>query len=320
MSISTYPSFPKTYDRIPHARRSSCVACWTALLLLPCALPAQGVHLNPVIAKLEAGEVAYGLSTQDLSLSYARQVARAPADFLYVDMEHSPMDFPALRMFLLAMGDKEMILRKGNVQPNVPLFARFAPPAHESEWVVKQALDLGLYGIIFNGVDIPEQAAFAVSTMRYPQLRDSRYPEPKGIRGSSAGNAAWAWGVSSAEYFQRADLWPLNPDGDLLAVMMIESVEGLQNLDAIASTPGVGALFPGSGGDLSRSLGVTRGSPELEGAFQQILAACIRHDVACAITANTGEDIARRVREGWRIIRTSVDAANVGRAILGDSP
>jgi len=69
---------------------------------------------------------------------------------------------------------------------------------------------------------------------------------------------------------------------------------------------------------LSRSMGVTQGSPELEEAFQQILAACNRHDVACAISASTGEDVARRVREGWRIIRTSVGGANEGRAILGD--
>ncbi len=318
MSSTIDPRFLSAIDWTARARGSLARSIWAMLLLLPGSLLAQeGVHLNPVIAKLEAGEIVYGLSTQDLSLSYAREAARAPADFIYVDMEHSPMDFPALRMFLLGMGDKGTVLEKGNVQPNVALFARFAPPALESEWVVKQALDMGLYGIIFNGVDTPEQAAFAVSTMRYPQLRDSRYREPRGIRGVSAGNAAWAWGVSSEEYLRRADLWPLNPDGDLLAVMMIESVEALRNLDAIASTRGVGALFPGAGGDLSRSLGVTQGTPELEEAFQQILAACTRHDVACAITANTGEDVARRVREGWRIIRTSVEAADEGRAILG---
>jgi 4-hydroxy-2-oxoheptanedioate aldolase len=320
MRESTRRSSKRPRGRIPGASRRWLAASWTVILLLPCALAAQAdVHLNPVIAKLAAGEVVYGLSTQNLSLSYAREVARAPADFVYVDMEHSPMDFPALRTFLLAMGDKQAILRKGNAQPNLSLLARFAPPALESEWVVKQALDLGLYGILFNGVDTREQAEFAVSTMRYPQLRDSRYPEPRGIRGASAANAAWAWGVSGAEYYRRADLWPLNPEGDLLAVMMIETVEGLRNLDAIASTPGVGALFPGAGGDLSRSLGVTQGTPELEEAFQQILAACLRHDVACAITANSGEDVARRVREGWRIIRTSVAGANAGRAILGDA-
>ena len=294
-------------------------ALCAALLLLPGTLSAQGnFHLNPVIAKLEAGETVYGLSTQNLSLSFARQVARSPADFVYADMEHGPQNFEALRSFLLAMGDKEMAVSKGNAQPGVALFARFAPRPDESEWVVKQALDLGLYGVLFNSVDTPEQAAFAVSRMRYPQLRDSQYPEPKGARGWSPANAAWAWGVSTDEYVGRADLWPLNPDGDLLAVMMIESVEGLQNLDAIAATPGVGALFVGAGGDLSRSLGVPPGSPELEEAFGQIVAACQRHNIACAISANTGEDVARRVREGWQIIRTTVAGANAGRALLAE--
>ena len=318
MLRSIIPSFPQACDRIQRVCKRCCIFVWLALIVFPnLSAAGQSVHLNPVIAKLEAGEIVYGLSTQDLSLSHARDVARAPADFMYVDMEHSPMDFAALRTFLLAMGDKQTILRKGNAQPDVALLARFAPSPDEYEWVVKQALDLGLYGIIFNGVDTPEQAAFAVSTMRYPQLKESSYPEPNGIRGSAPANAAWAWGVGVDEYRRRADLWPLNPEGDLFAVMMIESVEGMRNLDAIASTPGVGALFPGAGGDLSLSLGVTQESPELEEAFQQILAACMRHGVACAISANTGEDAARRVREGWRIIRTTAAAADEARAILG---
>ena len=78
---------------------------------------------------------------------------------------------------------------------------------------------------------------------------------------------------------------------------MIESVEGLKNLDEIAAVPGVGALFLGAGSDLSRSMGIAPTSPELETAFQQILAACKPHDVACGITANSGDDVARRVRK-----------------------
>jgi 4-hydroxy-2-oxoheptanedioate aldolase len=244
-------------------------------------------------------------------------VARATADFVYVDMEHGPMDFPALHTFLLAMGDKEAVLRKGHAQPQVALFARFAPRPEDSEWVVKQSLDLGLYGVLFNSVDTAEQARLAVSMMRYPQLRDSELPVPVGRRGWSPTNAAWAWGVSLEEYERHADLWPLNPDGDLLAIMMIESAEALGNIDAIAATPGVGALFPGAGGDLSRSLGVALGSSELEDAFLEILAACQRHDVPCAISANAGEDVARRVGEGWRIIRTTVNGAEQGRALVG---
>lgn len=280
----------------------------------------QRLHLNPVIAKLVDGKTVYGLNTGDLSLAYAREVARAPVDFVYADMEHNPLDFPALQMFLMGMSDRGMVLRKGNLQPNVALFARFPPEADDSQWVVKQALDIGLHGVIFNGVDTPEQALFAVRTMRYPQMRDAKYHEPNGIRGAAPGNATWIWGLSGEEYERHADVWPLNPDGDLLATMMIESVEGLKNLDTIAAVPGVGALFPGAGGDLSRSLGVRQNTPELEAAFQQILKSCKAHKVACAITATSGNDVAKRVKEGWNLIRSTVPAVIAGRALLGEPP
>ena len=280
----------------------------------------QRLHLNPVIAKLVEGKTVYGLNTGDLSLAYAREVARAPVDFVYADLEHNPLDFPALQIFLMGMTDRGMVLRKGNLQPNVALFARFPPEADDSQWVVKQALDIGLHGVIFNGVDTPEQALFAVRTMRYPQMRDAKYREPNGIRGAAAGNATWIWGLSGEEYERHADVWPLNPDGDLLATMMIESVEALKNLDKIAAVPGVGALFPGAGSDLSRSMGVRQNTPELEAAFQQILKACKTHNVACAITATSANDVAKRVKEGWKIIRSTVPAITAGRALLGEPP
>ena len=61
--------------------------------------------------------------------------------------------------------------------------------------------------------------------MRYPQRRGSPFMEPAGLRGSGPDNALWFWGVSGAEYAQRADLWPLNPAGDLIALMMIEQLQ-----------------------------------------------------------------------------------------------
>jgi 2-keto-3-deoxy-L-rhamnonate aldolase RhmA len=80
----------------------------------------------------------------------------------------------------------------------------------------------------------------------------------------------------------------------------------------------VGALFPGAGNDLAHSLGVRGNSPELEAAFQQILKACKAHKVACAITANTPNDIVKRVKEGWNIIRSTVPAIVAGRTQLGE--
>jgi 4-hydroxy-2-oxoheptanedioate aldolase len=290
-----------------------------ALTHSPSAQP-PALHLNPIIAKLSEGQTVYGLSTGDLSLVNARETARAPVDFVYVDMEHNPLDLPALHLFLMGMSDKAMVVKKGNLQPDVALLARFPPEADQSQWVVKQALDIGLHGIIFNGVDRREQALMAVRSMRYPQLKGSKYYEPNGIRGSGPANATWLWGLSGAEYERHADVWPLNPAGDLLAMLMIESVEGLENVDAIASTPGVGALFVGAGADLTRALGVRPGSPEVEAGFQRVLRACRAHKIACAVTANSGADVERRVKEGWSIIRSTVPAIAEGRARLGEKP
>jgi 4-hydroxy-2-oxoheptanedioate aldolase len=241
-------------------RQTSAVLLVAALLLLPRAhAQDSSAHLNPVVAKLAAGKTVYGLiNTGDLSLANARETARAPVDFVYADMEHSPLDFPGLAIFLAGLTDKAAIVAKKSAQPNVALMARFPPEADQSQWVVKQALDIGLMGVIFNGVDTKDQALTAVKTMRYPPMRGSTRREPVGVRGVSTAAASYAWGVSAEEYERHADVWPLNPDGDLLAVIMIESVEGLENLDQIASVPGVGALFLGAGSDLSRSIGVSR--------------------------------------------------------------
>ena len=276
------------------------------------------VHLNPVVAKLAAGTVVYGLANAgDFSLANARETARAPVDFVYADLEHNALDLPGLADYVLRLSDRAAILAKGNLQPNVALFARFPPETDQALWVVKQALDIGLMGVIFNGIASREQALTAVRMMRYPPMRGSARPEPIGIRGYGPAAASWAWGVSIPEYERRADVWPLNPDGDLLAIMMIESVEGVKQVDAIATVPGVGALFVAGRQDLSRSIGVPLNSPEVETAVQQVLTACKSHKVACAITELFASDVVRRVKEEWNIIRSTVPSIVEARKVLG---
>jgi 2-keto-3-deoxy-L-rhamnonate aldolase RhmA len=85
---------------------------------------------------------------------------------------------------------------------------------------------------------------------------------------------------------------------------MIETAEGLKNVDEIASVSGVGAIFVGAGGDLHQYLGVAQNSPDVEEAFQTILTACKAHKVPCGITANTKADVERRLKQGWEMIRT----------------
>jgi 4-hydroxy-2-oxoheptanedioate aldolase len=276
---------------------------------------APRLHLNPAIEKLAKGEPFIGVSTGDLSLENARTLARAPIDYVYVDMEHTPLNLDALHMFHIGMTDRAAILKKGNLQPNVALFARFPPEADQSAWVVKQALDIGLMGVIFNGVENKVHALAAVQSMRYPQLRGSKYYEPVGKRGAAPTLASWIWGLNADEYEAHADLWPLNPDGDLLAIVMVESVDGLRHLDEILSVPGIGAVFIGNANDLRHSLGVPASSPEVEAARQTILKACFAHNVACGVTVNSGADMVTRLKEGWRMIRATVETIREGRAL-----
>ena len=271
-------------------------------------------HLNPVIEKLSQGKAFVGVNTGDLSLENARTLARAFIDYVYVDMEHTPLDFQGLHMFNIGMIDKAAAVKKGSVAPNVALFARFPPEADEGAWVVKQALDIGLMGVIFNGVDSRAQALAAVQSMRYPQMRGSRYFEPAGKRGAAPTLATWIWGLNTEDYELHADLWPLNPEGDLLAIAMIESVEGVKNLDAILSVPGIGAAFIGNANDLRHSMGVPATSAEVEAGRQTILAGCKRHNVACGITVASGAEMVKRLDEGWKMIRATVEIIRDGRA------
>jgi len=265
------------------------------------------LHLNPAVEKLAHGQAIIGTQTDDMSLQNCHSLARMDFDYSYVDMEHGPLNLDGLAYCIAAMVDKAAVLKKGNAQPNVALFARFPPYGRDlqaNDWIVKQALDMGLMGIIFNGVDNKEQMTRLVQYMRYPQPKTSKYLEPPGLRGYAPGNATFAWGVSAAEYEKHADVWPLNPEGDLLAIPMIETAEGLKNVNEIAAVPGVGAIFIGAGGDLHQYLGVAQDSPEVEQARQTILAACKAHNVACGITALVKADVERRLKEGWKMIRT----------------
>jgi 4-hydroxy-2-oxoheptanedioate aldolase len=265
------------------------------------------LHLNPAVEKLAHGQPIIGTQTDDMSLQNCHSLARLNFDYTYVDMEHGPLNLDGLAYCVAAMVDKAAVLKKANAQPNVALLARFPPYGRDLEsndWIVKQALDMGLMGIIFNGVDNKEQMTRLIRYMRYPQQKTSKYQQPPGLRGYAPGNAIFAWGVSAAEYERRADVWPLNPEGDLLAIPMIETAEGLKNVDEIAAVPGVGAIFIGAGGDLHQYLGVPQDAPEVEQARQTILAACKAHNVACGITALTKADVDKRLKEGWKMIRT----------------
>jgi 4-hydroxy-2-oxoheptanedioate aldolase len=101
-------------------------------------------------------------------------------------------------------------------------------------------------------------------------------------------------------------LWPLDPDGNVLLIGIVEDAEGVKNIrDIVRKARGIGAIWAGSG-DMSVSMGL-RGNashPAVQENVQRVLAACKEFDVPCATIATAGE-VAMRLEQGFRIIMTS---------------
>jgi 4-hydroxy-2-oxoheptanedioate aldolase len=141
-----------------------------------------------------------------------------------------------------------------------------------------------------------------------------------GTRGrGSEGSAAPVWGISEEEYFRHCEPWPLNPEGELLLGVKIESPEGVAHCEEILATPGLGFAEMGPG-DLGLSLlGRTRLQlspypPEMQEARDRVFAACQARGIAF-LEACTPENVAARLDEGVRVIAGGrEDTAQVGRA------
>lgn len=274
---------------------SSLLAGWTG------AIADESVRLNRTIETLEADAPVFGIFTGNFSLANARGLARSELDFIFIDMEHAAVDMEALQVFLLGMTDKARMLDKGTAQMDVTPLVRIPMSGGENlQWMVKQVLDMGAFGIVFPYVETREQTELSVRAMRYPQVRGDDAIEPTGLRGASPGIASWFWG--SRDYMQRADVWPLDPAGELIAVIQIESRTAVENIEEIAAVPGVGAIFIGPS-DLSISYGVPgqRDHPDMAAALDRVLAACKANDVPCGLTTDA-DSVGDYLDEGYRFV------------------
>lgn len=277
------------------------IAAVLAALGMPSAQSGY-VHLNPVVEALAQGRHVFGVSTSDLSIDNAVALAGNPnLDYVYLDMEHNPLRFQEMKHFLafITAGDKAGLIKRGTGQVRPAVFARFPPYGREqTQWMVKHALDIGLNGILINNVETTEQAENIVRTMRPAQRRDSKIPRPPGMRGTVV-CGFWAPGGSACR--SHADLWPLNPEGDLIFWPMIETMEGVRNADAIAQVPGVSGFYLGASGDLSADLGVATPHPDVDAAMAKILSVCQARHLPCGGTV-TAANAAQFIQQGYRIV------------------
>ena len=202
-------------------------------------------------------------------------------DSLTVDVQHGALDYSSLLPMLQAM-------RASGVTP----LAR-APWLEPG--IIMKALDAGAYGIICPMVSNADQAAEFVSYMRYP---------PLGQRSFGPTRVSFAAG---ADYGAKAN-------GEMLALAMIETAEGMANLQAIAATPGLDGLYVGPA-DLTLGLaqgrlpaGFDREEPEMIDALKQILAACKANGLRAALHCGTPDYAARAIAWGFDMTTVSGDS------------
>jgi 4-hydroxy-2-oxoheptanedioate aldolase len=220
--------------------------------------------------------------------------------------------------------NRRRIAKGGSLQPDVMPFVRVPPNARElNQWVIKQTLDTGVYGLILPHLDTVEQARAAVIACRYPQAAGAADYDPPGQRGWAPLVAPRYWGLNGREYTELADLWPLDTRGEMFFMPLIEGVEGVRNLPGILKeVKGISAIWAGSG-DLAMELGApaNMSDPRVEEGYQQILKACKQSNVPCACIAFRPEDVEKRLEQGFRIIitiPTLVDRAfDAGKKLSG---
>ncbi len=281
-------------------------------------------RLNGVIRALEQGKHAFATFAPPSDVDNAVSLSTAAYDAVVFEMEHNPLDFRGLKNCLQYMLNRRQLVDRGTLAPAVTPFVRIPPNGGETnQWLAKQVLDLGAYGIVWPHVNTVEQARNAVAACRYPSLPGTPRYEPAGLRGDAPTTAARYWGLTGPEYYARADVWPLAPEGEVFVIVMIEDALGIRNLtDILEQVPGIGAILIGEG-DMSQELGIPRqfDHPDLLSAMATIRQICKDYDVPCGHPHVGVDNVDRIVEEGYRFLMAApvrtYAALNQGRKLTG---
>jgi 4-hydroxy-2-oxoheptanedioate aldolase len=223
-------------------------------------------------------------------------IAYAHSDFVFDGTMERGVDrgLPAFTEYVAAMR------AAGANASTHPIIVKAQKITNEAETTasISSQLNAGASGIMFVDVQSADEVRRGLAAMRFRSQG--------GTRPDDVGGAPGYWGLSEAEYRQKADLWPLGPDGELVNWTIVESREGLARVREIAAVPGIGVLWPGAG--TLRGLFTTTGpdgqrvfdADGWEAAIQQVLAACKEFNVACGYPANEN-DIETRLQQGFSV-------------------
>lgn len=291
-------------------------------------------HLNPLIALHQAEMPIFGLYAPSPGGGRGRGGApppppKSPEQRAAETLEYTLSDFvfdgsmergveqglPTFAAFVDALGEA------GSTARTHPLVVK-TQKIESAEQVtrdVSRQLDTGVSGIMFVGVESADEVRMGLAAMRYASNG--------GTRPDRVGTAPAYWSVGEAEYRDQADLWPLDPEGELISWVIVESREGLENVREIAAVPGITVLWPGAGtlrgvfsttdADGNRVLD----EEGWENAIQTVLAACKEFDVPCGYPASA-DDIEMRMEQGFDVFvmgwgEGGFETVEMGRELAG---
>ncbi len=236
------------------------------------ASPPSPARVNSLIAMFEAGRPAIGVWTGALAAPrIAKVLATSDADFIVADVEHDILDFPALHRFLLEVQDFSNRYRTEPRQAPAVIVKLGSRATFDPRYEIAETLKAGpVMGVwvpfVENRADL-ERVISAVRGAETSSLEGLRIPR------------------------DRADVWPLNPKGELLVVAMIETEEGVRHAEEIVSTPGVSAVE-------------TVHIPDADA--ERILKMCLARGIVAAIETDAAS-VRAKADAGYRLIALGWD-------------
>ena len=301
-------------------------------------------RINRAVELLQQDQAIYytgGHSGHVLTRQQGREDTHVWADYVNVGMEHGAFDMTGLAEYmrgLVEAGPTPSGHRTPTVVVEAPVNGTDAANVRFNAWQFRQILGRGVHGVLLCQAESADAVRAFVESCRYPHHSagvDRGLPSPiermHGARAEASGGrlgigtrgrgseatAAPVWGLAAEEYLERCDPWPLNPKGELLLGVKLESPEGIANCEAILTVPGLGFAELGPG-DLGLALGylaVPRDPypPEMREARERVFAACRKNRIAFLETCSP-ENIVVKLNEGVRVIAGHrEETAKIGR-------
>jgi 4-hydroxy-2-oxoheptanedioate aldolase len=296
-------------------------AAWVAA---PAAESPKPKRINRAIELLEQGQPVYytgSHSGTEGSFEQGVKDAQTWADYISYDMEHAPFDVKGLADYMKGLvkgGPTKSGHRTPAVIVNVPVNGTDEATVRANAWMFHQVLATGVHGILLCHADDPGAVKAFVEAVRLPNnMQGVGHGINEGRRGvHGADTAAPIWGVSSSDYLAKADVWPLNPNGELLIGVKLEDKYALANAGVNAAVPGI-AFAEWGPGDMALSLGVRNtGRGPMPAPMQEAGAKVFAATKAARIfflNSMNANDVIDLLKEGVMMGPANQQTAEIGR-------